>query len=242
MEKHNEIDLEKDLDLLFDEEFDFKPITKGLGFHHSIKEQTEVKASLKQQQGELKEQLTKRAKSLNQNKLHPTANSMGDLAPFYQEQKKKDISIDLNETPASVESDSDNESDVSMFIRMGAWVIDMIIVLTLFTISFALMMYASQTPLEVVKRLIMSSELFMFVTPIFGIFYVFYFSFFDKTTFSTPGKRIAGIKVVNSKDQNISMVQALMRSLITIISALTFGLLVILDAQCKITDTKIVRI
>lgn len=244
MDKQNEIDLEKDLDLLFDEDFDFKPITKGLGFHHSIKEKKEIKSSLKLKQAELKDQLDNRSKTLNQKKVLSKAASMGDLAPFYEEQKKESISLDINEvTKVQTEKISDSQQiyEVSMFARMGAWILDMIIVVTLFTVSFIAMMFASNTSLELVKGLLMTTELFITVMPIFGIFYIFYFSFFDKTTFSTPGKRIAGIKVVNSKDQNISMLQALMRTLITVVSTLTVGLLVILDAQSKITDTKVIR-
>lgn len=241
MDKQNDFDLEKDLDLLFDEDFDFKPITKGLGFHHSIKDQKEVSISLKKQQGELKEQLNKRAKTLNKNS--PKASNMGDLAPFYQEQKKQSIDLELNqkETKEDNSRNTLEETNANMFIRVAAWLMDIVILLLSFSLSFVLMIFINDAPLEIVKELLMSVELFITVAPMLGIYYIFYFSFFDKTTFSTPGKRITGLRVVSSNGDNISMLQALMRSVITIVSVLTLGLLVILDAQSKITDTKVVK-
>jgi uncharacterized RDD family membrane protein YckC len=245
-------EFEKNIDKIFneelDEEFDFKPITKGLGFHHSIKDKKELTSTLKQKQIDLKDSLDQRAKQLNKpiNKINTqaTATSMGDLAPFYQEQKKESVSLDIE---VSKEED-DHEGianamveSASMIIRFGAWLMDMIIINALFFISFISMMLTSRTPLTVVRELLMSVDLFITIMPIYVIFYIFYFSFFDKTSFSTPGKKLMGLKVINLQNENISMLQALMRSLITVVAAFTFGLITILDAQSRLTDTKVIR-
>lgn len=244
MDKNKEIDLEKDLDILFDDNFEFKPITKGLGFHHSIKEKKEVTTSLKHQQAQLKDDLHQRNKALNKTINRPNISDMGELAPFYQEQKNQEVTLNITQNAQSINTsleDEDQSIAVSMFTRFGAWIVDMIIVTIIFSVSFISMMILTEIPLEIVRKLIMTADLFVTIIPIFAIFYIFYFSFFDKTTFSTPGKKLAGLKVVNAKNKNISMIQALMRSLITLISFLTFALLVILDAQSKITDTKVVK-
>jgi hypothetical protein len=41
-------DQDKEIDELL-ENFDFKPITEGLGFHHSLKETKEIKTNLAEQ-------------------------------------------------------------------------------------------------------------------------------------------------------------------------------------------------
>jgi uncharacterized RDD family membrane protein YckC len=242
MDNIEDINLEEDLDVLFDDDFDFKPITKGLGFHHSVKDKAEVSASLKNQQVQLKNDIEQRAKKLNTSVQvsKPAAASMGDLAPFYQEQKKEDIQLKIEETEIS-ETETLIAEEANGFLRFAAWMLDMVIVSVLFFISFVSMMLTSNTPLSMVREILFTADLFLTVMPIFGIFYVFYFSFFDKTSFSTPGKKLVGLKVVKLNGKNISMLQALMRSIITVLSVMTFGLLTILDAQGKLTDTKVIK-
>lgn len=244
----------------FEDDFDFKPITKGLGFHHSIKDKQEVTHTLKQKQIDLKDSLDQRAKKLNKpviksnilsNTLSNTesntqskAPNMGDLAPFYQEQKKESVSLDIKVSKEEVEYEGLAEESLesaSMIIRFGAWLIDIIIVNALFSIAFISMMLTSRTPLSVVRELLMSVDLFITIMPIYAIFYIFYFSFFDKTSFSTLGKKLLSLRVVSLQNQNISMLQALMRSLITVVSVFTFGLITILDVQSRLTDTKVVN-
>ena len=244
MEHMENSKFEQDVDQLFDEEFEFKPITKGLGFHHSIKDKKEVSYSLKQQQIDLKDTLEQRGKQLNRPVGQPSATSMGDLAPFYQEQKNEPVSLEINVTTEEIrisEPAVDVIEDASMILRFGAWLMDMIIINALFLIAFVSMMLTSNTPLSVIRELVMSVDLFITIIPIYAIFYIFYFSFFDKTSFSTPGKKMVGIRVVNLNDRNVSMLQALLRSIITVISVFTFGLITLLDAQSRLTDTKVVR-
>ena len=55
---------EIDLDDIFENENVFKPLTEGLGFHHSLKETSELKSDLSKKSLILKEQLETRAKEI----------------------------------------------------------------------------------------------------------------------------------------------------------------------------------
>ena len=139
-----------EVDQLFEESFEFKPITKGLGFHHSIKDSHEIRTSLKKQQLELKDNLDLRAQQLNKPIKKLEATNMGDLAPFYQEQKQESVSIDIavnDESQEIQDLPSHIGVEASMMSRFGAWVLDVIIVNALFSIAFISMMLTSSTPL-----------------------------------------------------------------------------------------------
>lgn len=122
----------------------FKPLTNGLGFHHSIKEEKEVKYDLQTKSIQLKTELEQRARklSLNAAKIESPSINMGDLSPFYQNTKPQ--KMELNLEPSQFENQTE-ESD--LVIRFLAWGIDLTLVATLITIVSISVVFIANIPL-----------------------------------------------------------------------------------------------
>lgn len=223
-----------DIDNLLDDEKIFKPLTEGLGFHHSIKEQKEVKADLATKKVVLKEQLETRAKELNLRSTKTNNISMGELAPFYSDKTEVVAKVELH----SHESDLE---EASLATRFGAWFVDAVIIASIITISLVSIIFIANIPLSYIRNNVLNLDLILSFMSISILFYSFYFSFFDKTSFSTPGKRLLGIRVLSIKGGPITFIQAFSRVLITFASILTLGLGSILRIQDKLTDTIVVN-
>lgn len=223
-----------DIDNLLDDEKIFKPLTEGLGFHHSIKEQKELKADLATKKVVLKEQLETRAKELNLRSTKTNNISMGELAPFYSDKTEVVAKVELH----SHESDL---KEASLVTRFGAWFVDAVIIASIITISFVSIIFIANIPLSYIRDNVLNLDLILSFMSISILFYSFYFSFFDKTSFSTPGKRLLGLRILSIKGGPITFIQAFSRVLITFVSILTLGLGSILRIQDKLTDTIVVN-
>ncbi len=230
-------DIESEIDDIIDN-FDLKPITDGLGFHHSIKDEKEVKINLRNQTKSLKNELETRISQLDTNKSDTKVN-MGDLAPFYA-----DVAADTptEETTLDLEKEvSTIKQEASLTFRLCAWFIDITILLTTILVIFTAIIFFAELPLEFFNIFMVSDELFISFIALSFMFYNFYFSFFDKTSFSTIGKRLMNLRVVRINGQNISYIQAFLRSCLTIVSLPLLGLPLILKFQDKITDTQVIE-
>lgn len=229
-----------DIDNLLDNESIFKPLTDGLGFHHSIKEKKEVKSTLEKQKVVLKEQLETRAKEINRRANSNLSNketkvSMGELAPFYGEGQAVKVK------PLKVETLVSTVEEANLIIRFGAWFIDIVVIASVVTLSIAAIIFISEIPLSYISENTFQADIISSLLAISLLFYAFYFSFFDKTNFSTPGKRLCGLRVVTIKEKPISFIQAFSRVFITMISSFTLGLGCLLRVQDKLTDTMVIN-
>ena len=71
-----------DIDSILDQDDLFKPLSDGLGFHHSVKEKKDVAISLKKQSLDLKRDLDLRTRQLNKReRIQSEDVDMGELAP-----------------------------------------------------------------------------------------------------------------------------------------------------------------
>lgn len=234
-------DNHNNIDNIFDEDINFTAITDGLGFHHSVKSENEVQKSLKSKSMDLKKDFDARIKQLSNQKT--TTIDMGDLSPFYSKEDKRELTVKLQDTNigAAEEVATPKNVTANVFERFGAWIIDFVMISVVFFVVFVSAILLTNTPLSFAREMILGKEFFITLMPLFAEFYLFYFSFFDKTLFSSPGKKIFGLRVVSFSDNNISMLQAFGRAIITLISFFTMGLLIFLDAQSRLTDTKVIR-
>ncbi|MEX1099597.1 MAG: RDD family protein, partial [Bacteriovoracaceae bacterium] len=66
-------------------------------------------------------------------------------------------------------------------------------------------------------------------------------SFFDKTRFSSPGKKLMGLTVLSETGKRVKMSQAFLRGALTLLGLATFGLVHLLDLQSRLSDTKVVK-
>lgn len=247
------------IDDIFEEDLNFKPLSKGLGFHHTHKEAKELPNDLTKKSQDLKKNLELRATRLNnaakikptssaqslRHKVHtPDPSQMGELSVFYSDQIETKIEGEehpkLHARP-DIDKDTPVVIEASGVVRFAAWFIDLILISGLLSAAGIAAAMTSGFPLSEVAAQVTGIEVFKTIIPLFVLFYAFYFSFFDKTSFATPGKKLLGITVVNINNRRPSMMQTLARAILTLISVITLGLLVMLDVQSKLTDTKVIN-
>ena len=232
--------IENEIDNLIDN-FYLKPITDGLGFHHSIKDEKEIKISLKQSSKALNNEFETRLNQMNISTEDKTSVNMGELAPFYADTTEVKVEPQqILELATKEIQETINEIDASLPMRFCAWFIDLSILLTTMLVTFTSIIYFSELPMEIINVFMVSDELFMSFTLLSLMFYTFYFSFFDKTSFSSVGKRVLNLKVIGIKG-NISLVQAFTRVSLTLVSVALLGLPLFLKLQDKMTDTRVVN-
>jgi uncharacterized RDD family membrane protein YckC len=217
----------------------FKPLTNGLGFHHSIKEKKEVALSLREKSLDLKSDFEKRAQTIAATQILTSEtkipNSMGELSAFYQKAEEIEQKLDIN-----IESEESYSLEASIVSRFMAWGLDIIIVASLIALVLITSVLTAGIPFSFFSDNAYNLDITFFSLLFTSLFYLFYFSFFDKTNFSTPGKRILGLKVQRLSGKEISYIQSINRSFISLMSISTLGLMSFLKLQDKLTDTIVI--
>jgi uncharacterized RDD family membrane protein YckC len=130
-------------------------------------------------------------------------------------------------------------TDIKRFL---AWSLDLSILVLSMVVSIISIFYFAELPFEALGTLMISDYIFINLGFLGLLFYIFYFSFLDKTSYSTLGKNIMGIKLVSSNvdRERISLIQSFSRTVFTIISFVLLGLPAILKIHDKIFDTKVI--
>lgn len=222
---------QKNNQIIEDLDFDFKPITSGLGFHHQkateikpvMTERTAAVSPLTQPHSPLKKDM-----NVYQN----------DLSLFYGQNNSQVAELNIPELKIPEKKYFRLATKPQ---RVFAYLTDLFligsilgIVLTVMarTISMDLFDVWSQYPNEITPL----------VLSLFCGFYLIYFSIFEKANQSTLGKNLFGLRVVTKNDSSLSLASLLLRSTVSLLNFVSLGLFSYFDLQCKITDSKVIRI
>jgi uncharacterized RDD family membrane protein YckC len=160
---------------------------------------------------------------------------MGELSAFYQKAEEIEQKLDIN-----IESEESYSLEASIVSRFMAWGLDIIIVASLIALVLITSVLTAGIPFSFFSDNAYNLDITFFSLLFTSLFYLFYFSFFDKTNFSTPGKRILGLKVQRLSGKEISYIQSINRSFISLMSISTLGLMSFLKLQDKLTDTIVI--
>jgi len=231
-------DIEQEIDDLI-ENFDMKPITDGLGFHHSLQDKRNITVSLKGKKKSLAADFENRMNQLKTETPKTTTINMGELAPFYnsQEGDQPVRELNLNQDTNTAENVMiANNYEATLGLRFGAWLLDMAVLTTLMFLLFTSIIFLAELPLEFFSIFMVSDDILISFLVITSLFYTFYFSFLDCTAYSTVGKRILGLKVKSTKGR-MNLVSSFFRSCITLISIPLLCLPIMLKLHDRLTDT-----
>lgn len=215
-----------------DIEFEFKPITSGLGFHHQ--KATEVKPVFTER--------TVAASPMPQSV--PAAKKemnvyQNDLSIFYGQPGGQTVPEVFTETKK--EEEEKYYPLATKAPRVFAYLFDLFfvaillgIVLTVMarTISMDLWEAWSQYPNEITPL----------VLTLFCGFYLIYFSVFEKTNQSTLGKGMFGLRVMGMDDKPLALSTLFVRSTVSLLNFISLGLFSYFDLQNKITQSKVIRV
>lgn len=212
-----------------DIDFDFKPITSGLGFHHQ--KATEIKPIMT----ERTVTVSPLSSTLNPKKEMNVYHS--DLSMFYGQNDS--VAAPVSEPKVKIEEKYHPLASKPQ--RFFAYLSDLFMVSSILglvltvmarTISMDLMDVWSQYPNEITPLVLV----------LFCGFYLIYFSIFEMTNQSTLGKNLFGLRVTGVDNKPLSLTTLLMRSSIGLLNFISLGLFSYFDLQNKVTNSKVIRI
>jgi len=227
----------------------FKPMTKGLGFHHDQK-----RSSFKPAPKEVKPFGTARRELKaaavlsplsNQNTAMAAQQMPSGLEAFYgakgnpgnqNQQNNLENKIELSEVKTETKA---NYKTAGSSLQFFAWAIDLLVIASFVAVTGALLVFASGIEFEMFARLISNQDLVAFTAAIFSIYYLLYFTILDLS--ASPGKTIMGIRLLKTNNRNVSVKDTFTRALISLLSSVALFLPMLLDFQGRLSDTKLVK-
>lgn len=216
--------------LLDDIDFDFKPITSGLGFHHQ--KATEIKANI-----------TERTVAVSPMPSPMTAPKKADNT-IYQ----SDLSLFYGQAPQQTIPVAELKVEETKYYRMAtktqrvfAYLTDLLLITSILGIVLTVMARTISMDLMDVWSAY-PSEITPLVMTLFCGFYVIYFSIFEKASQSTLGKNLFGIRVTGYDDKSLSLVTLVLRTTVSLLNFVSLGLFSYFDLQSKVTNSKVIRI
>ncbi len=246
MENLNSNENKQNKDVVFNNEFnlddfDFKPLNEGLGFHHEERKNGILPQANKRNQHisvTRENSSTTRTSNLGVSNEGITRNgleSMNSLSAFYSESQV------IEEAPKLKASDFEPKAVeikvTSSTKQFSAWLIDVLVVACITTGLMALFVAVSGLSISQFFEVIGQKDLIIFTSVSFSIFYLSYFSILDLQ--ATPGKSLLKIRLVREDGKGILLKDSFLRSFITLLSFVTLGLPCLIDFQGKLTDTKV---
>lgn len=211
----------------FLDDFDFKPITSGLGFNHS---QPEIKPVI------YAEKTLKAPTPIQQ-------------APFKKESNvyQNDLSLFYGQTQSSPQEPFKEIKAEVVYInapksqRIVAYVLDLSLILSVLSIVLTIMTKTIEMDLIEVWSTY-PNEITPLVLVLFCGFYMMYFSIFEKACQSTLGKNLMGIRVVSFENKVQDLGLLVLRSFISLTSFVSLGLFFYFDLQNKVTRSKVIKV
>jgi uncharacterized RDD family membrane protein YckC len=213
-----------------DIDFDFKPITSGLGFHTN--KTSEIKPAFHESP---LPKVNTLAKTTSPYALKETQTQVyqNDLALFYGREA-------TNQTPTEQKKVEKVYRLATKSQRVLAYGLDLASILSFVGIVMTVMARLIHMDLLEVWSAY-PNEITPLVITLFVGFYMIYFSIFEKTTQSTLGKNLVGITVVSLDNKAQSFMLLMLRSFISLANFISLGLFSYFDLQNKVSHSKVIK-
>lgn len=206
--------IQSNLDFDLDD-FDFKPVTKGLGFHHNEETEKTVRSYQRPQ-----------------------------AKPVQDPYKRESVSISINQprvnepTKALIKEKTKKKSktrSARMGMQFTGFIFDLIILISIqISLNYVFLKIVGLSNFShFLQFTIIEQTLF------FAFIFLFYFTLMDLT--ASPGKRILSMRLNSLTSKKVSIDQTLIRSVVTLLSFLTMGMPLLFDFQGKLSDTKLIE-
>lgn len=213
------------------ENFDFKPITSGLGFHQEPKVETqEIPKAVPVRRERKPVSPYQKLESSTEN-FFPS-----DLESFYASASQE------KEAPRVITRAREIKPllDASASERIAAYLLDLALVLSAVSLTGLTMTRVLGLRLaEVADRY--SNEATPLMLTLFVGYYLIYFSVFEKSETSTLGKSIFSLRVSSLEEDELTLGKLLMRSALSLFNFVSLGLFSYYDLQSKMSRSKVVR-
>lgn len=213
------------------EDFDFKPITSGLGFHHA--KATEVKSMFTERTVAVSPMPTSAPAMKKDMNVY-----QNDLSLFYGHNQQPVAA------PAMMQEMPMMEEKVYRLAgkpqRFFAYVTDLIFIVAL--LSGVLTVMAETIDMDILAVWEQyPHEITPLVVTLFCGFYLIYFAIFEMASSSTLGKNLFNLRVTDMQYKPLSLTTLLMRSIVSLLNFASLGLFSYFDLQNKVTNSKVIR-
>lgn len=216
--------------MIEDMDFEFKPITSGLGFHHS--KPTDVKPVITERTVAVSPMSQPMSAPKKENTIYQS-----DLSIFYGQAPQQTIPV----TDLKIEEERKYYKMASKPQRVFAYMTDLLLITSILGIVMTVMARTISMDLVDVWSAY-PNEITPLVITLFVGFYLIYFSIFEKASQSTLGKNLFGIRVTGLNDKSLSLVTLVLRSTVSLLNFVSLGLFSYFDLQNKVTNSKVIRI
>lgn len=225
------------------DEFSFKPLTEGLGFHHGNKKAEEAVQIARQQVAERSIPVRQMGRNEHPFTSHqrgagttaPTTEYVqNDLALFYAPKAEIGTLPELEERlPVAA-----READLS--VRGIAYLLDLVFIAGMTWVTFALIGFL--TEIDFAASLWEGhGEMWAVVGVLFSGYFMLYFTVLEKFQGGSIGKETLDLRVVTTEGNGPSLLRAAARTLITLVGTLSLGFTAWVDLAGKLTNTKVIR-
>ena len=196
--------------------FEFKPVTKGLGFHQDkIKENSPRKFKRTQTIAQ-KERVKYEERSVVINTPLPPKN----IQVSSEEIKTKKVEKIRN---------------ARMGLQFTSFIFDLVLICSIqLGLNFAFLKIVQLDSFSKFLEFTWKEQ-----SLFFSFLFLFYFTLLELA--STPGKRIFDLKLETTVGKKLSIDQTLIRSVVTLLSFITVGMPLLFDFQGKLSDTKVIE-
>lgn len=230
------INLDNFEELSFDE-FDFKPINRGLGFHHNEKKNSfkkEANSTTRTHIGKMT--AVEKVTNLGISQDLPEVANRSSLSAFYGEESphKATQQPKVDTTLPKVVM---RKSEASVFMCFVAWLVDIILISFFAILTIGLFSFSSGIEFSQLLKLITFLEKVSFVAMVFGTYYVLYFSILDLT--SSPGKALLGLSIEKSDQSELRFKDTLVRAIVSFFSLIFLGTPHVFQATSKLSQTRV---
>ena len=218
-----------------DIDFDFKPITSGLGFHSN--QTTEIKPVFNESAKMSSSNISMPMPSMpiSQPMARKESNQIyqNELSAFYGRET-------VTQAPVAEPSAEKIIRSATKSQRVLAYFLDMGLILSCVGLVMTIMARLIEKDLIDVWEAY-PNEITPLVMVLFSGFYLMYFSIYDKTHTSTLGKNLLGIRVVDLDNKSPSFTMLMFRSFVMLMNFVSLGLFSYFDLQNKIANTKVIK-
>jgi uncharacterized RDD family membrane protein YckC len=221
----------------FFEDFDFRPVTEGLGFHHGKKTDEAMNMART-----IAAEKASASRSIPRSE-HPFSNLQTTTAPIARTYVQSDLSLfykqDSTEIPQDVAAPG-SAQQAPRAVRAIAFVMDLSILIVVTWATLGGVEFFTKLPL-LDSLIVAQSEVMLSALVLFLGYFLIYFTILEKFQGASLGKEVLGLRVVDIHHRPISLVRAASRSVATIFGFLSLGFTAWMDLTSKATDTQVVR-
>ncbi|MBL6990037.1 MAG: RDD family protein [Bacteriovoracaceae bacterium] len=231
--------------------FDFRPINRGLGFHQEKKKKPIIirKSEPMPKFNSINHPAKVKKSTLPPGKTYANKQVRRDsLKSFYEAGTTLDRTSNSTDTNKIKEkfsnkaksknkSKTKSASNLIFHLQFAAWFVDFIIVTLLVAVTCVLFAVSLDVEIAQLKTIFYKNNLLIELSILFLVYYTTYFTILDVS--STPGKTLFKIELTNSKGKKASIGQCFIRATVVLFSFMALFLPLIIDFQGKLSDTKI---